>query len=71
MNRQQAKFYLSAEAVDKLRARAKATGYNMSTLLNMLILEHIPNADAPAHPAVAPRTPAAVENPVNDYNPDF
>lgn len=42
MSKKQAKFYLTDEVVDRLRHRSATTGLSMSSVVNLLVMEALP-----------------------------
>lgn len=53
--RRQAKFYLSEDAIGRLRQESERTTHSMSTIVNLLVARYLPevSAEPPAAPAAA------------------
>lgn len=69
--RRQAKFYLSEDAIGRLRQESERTTHSMSTIVNLLVARYLPGvaAEPPAAPRAAPEHEKTTQE--NEQEPSY
>lgn len=69
--RRQAKFYLSEDAIGRLKQESERTTHSMSTIVNLLVARYLPGvaAEPPAAPRAAPEPEKTTQE--NEQEPSY